>query len=74
MSDPRPAQFQLAQRIARTLAEADLRENEGVGILGMALGIYIEAQPGSNRDMQLWRDGLLTVAQMAFDAMRKSQP
>lgn len=63
----------LAYEIATRLWDAGRRGPEGVTVLAMAMGIYMEAQEGAHRNLKPINDVMLTVAQMTFDSFQANK-
>lgn len=62
--------IRLAWAIAKMLDDAVVSGPEGNMILAMALGIFVEGQDGSHRDMLPLAEATLKTAQVTFDALR----
>lgn len=67
--EPKPS-IDLAYEIASMLWEKGFRGPDGLTVIGMAMGIYLEAQEGAHRNLEPINDALLRAAKMTFDAMR----
>ena len=67
----RRARISLAHEIATKLWDAGYREAEGVAVLAMALGIYMEAQEGAHCEFRPLIEGMLRAAQMTYDAFQQ---
>lgn len=63
----------LAHDIATRLWDAGLRGPDGMTVMGMAMGIYMEAQEGSHRNLKPIADAVCSVAQQTFDAFQQSR-
>lgn len=59
-----------AHKIAAELEAEGHSAVDGGIILSMALGIFMEGQPDSHRNLKPLTDSMLNVAQTAFDALR----
>jgi len=70
---PDPDRISMAHKIATLLWDAGVRGPDGLTILGMAMGIYMEAQEGAHRNMRPLSEALLKSAQMTFDAFREGK-
>jgi hypothetical protein len=62
-----------AHKIASELGQEGYSPTDGGLILSMALGIFMEGQADSHRNLQPIADAMLKTAQMAFDALRDSR-
>lgn len=62
-----------AHKIASELETEGRGAAEVSAILSMALGIFMEGQPNSHRNLQPLADTMLSGAQMAFDALREGR-
>lgn len=62
-----------AHKIAAELEADGYSATDGSLILSMALGIFVEGQPDSHRNLELLTDAMLRAAQMAFDALRQGR-
>lgn len=59
-----------AHHIASELESEGYSAVDGGAVLSMALGIFMEGQPGSHRHLEPLTTTMLKVAQTAFDALR----
>ncbi len=65
--------IELAHGIATTLWDAGVRGPEGLTIMAMALGIYMEAQAGSHRNLEPLAEVICSVAKQTFDAFQQGK-
>lgn len=63
-----------AHKIAWELEEDGYSPTDGSMILSMALGIFMEGQVGSHRNLLPIAEAMLKIAQITFDAMREARP
>lgn len=63
----------LAHDIAVLLWDAGVRGPDGTLILGMAMGIYMEAQEGAHRGLKPIADALCAVAVQTYDAFQAAR-
>ena len=63
----------LAHEIATKLWDAGQRGPDGLTVLAMALGIYMEAQEGAHRELKPLADTMCEVAQMVFDRFQQAK-
>lgn len=68
-----PRNVRLAHEIATRLDEANLHGGEGSAVLAMAMGIYVEGEPGSHREFRVINDTMFKIAQMTFDTLRAAR-
>lgn len=68
-----PSKIGVAHQIATQIWDAGYRDTDGLMVLGMALGIYMEAHEGGHRELRPLSDGMLQSAQIAFDALRAAR-
>jgi hypothetical protein len=73
LTPPTPDRIRLAHEIATRLWDAGLRGPDGTVVLAMAMGIYMESQEGSHRNLKPINDALLSVAQQTFDAFQANK-
>lgn len=59
-----------ACQFAKVLERQNLSCPDGINALAMAIGIWVEGQDGSHREMLPLVDAALKVAQITFDALR----
>ncbi len=60
----------VAIRVAKLLQEEKVSENDGIFVLAMALGIFVESWADSHRYLEPLVTGMLEASQVAFDALR----
>lgn len=70
MPERRAPVIETAYEFAQKLWGMDITAPEGLMILGMAMGIFLESVEGSHRDMIPLADALHETAQRTFDQMR----
>lgn len=63
----------LAHDIATQLGSQALDGPEGVQVLAMAMGIFLEGQEGSHREMIPVARAINEVAQIVFDKLREAR-
>lgn len=61
--------IRLAREIAVTMTDKGMNGPEGLTVLAMAMGIYMEAQPGT-LPFEPAADVVCTVAKLTFNALR----
>ena len=67
------AHIDLAHEIATRLWDAGMRGHDGITVLSMAMGIYMEAQEGAHRNLRPISDAMLLAAQQTFDAFQQAR-
>lgn len=67
---PGKSQIGRAHKIASELQAEGFSAVDGGLILSMALGIFMEVQPDSHRNLEPLAESMLAVAQKTFDALR----
>jgi len=60
-------------KIAKMLWDSGYSGPDGATVLAMALGIYMESQEGSHRNMRPVVDAMLKSAQITFDAFQANK-
>jgi hypothetical protein len=65
--------IKLAHEIAVKLWDAGQRGPDGLAVMGMALGIYMEAQEGAHREFKPLADVMCRVAQEVFDRFQRAK-
>lgn len=62
-----------AHLIAADLEQSGVSAVDGSTILSVALGIFMEAQAGSHRNLEPVLSAMLKAAQLTFDAVRTAR-
>lgn len=74
-TDPQTAaeHISIAHGIATALWDAGVSGPDGLTIMAMALGIYMESQEGSHRNLEPLAEVVCSVAKQTFDAFRQGK-